>query len=409
YELIRGRPPLIDFMKPFGCPVTILNTKDYLGKFDEKTDEGFFVGYYVVSKAMGVFNKRTRIVEKTLNIRFLDNTHNVKGNGPDWLFDIESLTISMNYVPVVAGFQTNVARIKAIRLFLAYTSFKDFVVYQMGVKSAFFYGKIEEEVYVCQPPGSEDPDFLNKSYKVEKALYGLHQAPRDFKFNKRVMESSSAKTNIDSPFDLEAYSDSDYARASLDRKSTTGAKVKKVNDQKQIQALVDKQKVIITEESIRRDLKFNDAEGTACLPNDTIFVELARMSAKTTSWNEFSSTMASAIICLANNQKFNFSTYILDNMVKHLEGGQGFSWNVTPLFETMMVIAQEEVGRGSGLRILKKVGSSKQVESFKEKDNLGTQDDASKQGRSIEDIDQDAEIALVDEAQGRMHDAYMLG
>ncbi|GJV98352.1 ribonuclease H-like domain-containing protein [Tanacetum coccineum] len=107
YELIRGSPPLMDFMKPFGCPVTILNTSDHLGKFDGKTDEGYFVGYSLVSKAIRVFNKRTRIVEETLNIRFLENTPNVKGNGPDWLFDVDSLTISMNYVPVVAGNQTN--------------------------------------------------------------------------------------------------------------------------------------------------------------------------------------------------------------------------------------------------------------------------------------------------------------
>ncbi|GJU59252.1 putative ribonuclease H-like domain-containing protein [Tanacetum coccineum] len=377
YELIHGRPPLIDFMKPFRYPVTILNTRDHLGKFDGKADEGYFVGYSVVSKAMRVFNKRTRIVEETLNIRFLENTTNVKGNGPDWLFDIDSLTISMNYVPVAAGNKTNgiagtkdnivvgskdckgdagmkptkvdeneaqikmgsmintpvstagpsidtagpsppvntagpsvstaneseeqlferfspfknaftlpsvpnvslmdntdifgnayddedleeevdinnvissylvpdtsftkfhkdhpedqtlvdlprdkweigtkwvlrnkkderdivvknkarlvaqchtqeegidynedfapVARIEAIRLFLAYASFKDFIVYQMDVKSAFLYGKIEEEVYVCQPPGFEDPHFPDKVYKVEKALYGLHQAPR---------------------------------------------------------------------------------------------------------------------------------------------------------------------------------------------------------------------------------------
>ncbi|GKD99325.1 ribonuclease H-like domain-containing protein, partial [Tanacetum coccineum] len=71
-----------------------------------------------------------------------------------------------------------VARIKAIRLFLVYASFKDFMVYQMDVKSAFLYGKIKEEVYVCQPPGFEDPDFPDRVYKVEKALYGLHQAPR---------------------------------------------------------------------------------------------------------------------------------------------------------------------------------------------------------------------------------------
>ncbi|GJV78715.1 putative ribonuclease H-like domain-containing protein [Tanacetum coccineum] len=71
-----------------------------------------------------------------------------------------------------------VSRIEAIRLFLAYASYKDFVVYQMDVKSAFLYGKIEEEVYVCQPPGFEDPDFPDRVYKVEKALYGLRQAPR---------------------------------------------------------------------------------------------------------------------------------------------------------------------------------------------------------------------------------------
>nr|GEU97416.1 putative ribonuclease H-like domain-containing protein [Tanacetum cinerariifolium] len=71
-----------------------------------------------------------------------------------------------------------VARIEAIRLFLTYASFKDFEVYQMDVKSAFIYGKIKEEVYICQPLGFEDPDFPSKVYKVEKALYGLHQAPR---------------------------------------------------------------------------------------------------------------------------------------------------------------------------------------------------------------------------------------
>ncbi|GJS97296.1 putative ribonuclease H-like domain-containing protein [Tanacetum coccineum] len=71
-----------------------------------------------------------------------------------------------------------VARIEAIRLFLAYASFMGFIVYQMDVKSTFLYGTIEEEVYVCQPFSFEDPQFPNKVYKVEKALYGLHQAPK---------------------------------------------------------------------------------------------------------------------------------------------------------------------------------------------------------------------------------------
>ncbi|GJT01251.1 putative ribonuclease H-like domain-containing protein [Tanacetum coccineum] len=210
----------------------------------------------------------------------------------------------------------HVARTEAIRLFLAYASFKNFVVYQMDVKSDFLYGKIKEEVYVCQPSGFEDPDFPDRVYKVEKELYGLHQAPRAwyetlltylldngfqtgkidktlFKFKtasipmetskpllkdedgdevdvhmyrsiigslmyltslrpdimfavcacaryqvtpkvshlhavKRIFTYSKGHTKLglwypkDSPFDLVAYTDSDYTRASLDRKSTKG-------------------------------------------------------------------------------------------------------------------------------------------------------------------------------------------
>nr|GFB96835.1 putative ribonuclease H-like domain-containing protein [Tanacetum cinerariifolium] len=80
----------------------------------------------------------------------------------------------INYEEVFAS----VARIKTIRLFLAYASFMGFPVYQMDVKSAFLYGTIKEEVYVCQPPGFEDPEYPDKVYKVVKALYGLHQDPR---------------------------------------------------------------------------------------------------------------------------------------------------------------------------------------------------------------------------------------
>ncbi|GJX04918.1 retrovirus-related pol polyprotein from transposon TNT 1-94 [Tanacetum coccineum] len=287
YEIIHGRTPLIDFMKPFRCPVTILNTRDHLGKFDGKADEGFFVGYSVVSKAMRVFNKRTMIVKETLNIRFLENAPNVTGNGPDWLFDVDSLTIYMNYVPVKSepeqeyilipfcttdllisqgpkdseedvgmkptevdesgssnkgeeDEQGTISEFKSVagssftnddpsspvnaakasnafedHLFEQFSPFKNAfalphvpnvfliddtgifgnayddedvgaeadlnnleITMNMDVKSAFLYGTIEEEVYVCQPPGFEDPHFPNKVYKVEKALYGLHQAPR---------------------------------------------------------------------------------------------------------------------------------------------------------------------------------------------------------------------------------------
>ncbi|GKE23854.1 putative reverse transcriptase, RNA-dependent DNA polymerase, partial [Tanacetum coccineum] len=188
----------------------------------------------------------------------------------------------------------NTSKIKAIRLFLAYASFMGFMVNQIDVKSAFLYGQINEEVYVCQPPGFKDPDYPDKVYKVVKALYGLHQAPRACqdkyvakilrKFNytdvktastpvdvdvhlyrsmigslmyltssrldimfavcacarfqvtiktshlldvKRIFRYLKAKPSLglwysrDSPFELVAYTDSDYAGATQDRKSTT--------------------------------------------------------------------------------------------------------------------------------------------------------------------------------------------
>ncbi|GJY20980.1 putative ribonuclease H-like domain-containing protein [Tanacetum coccineum] len=508
YELFRGRTPALSFMRPFGCNVTLLNTLDYLGKFDGKSDEGFFVGYSTNSKAFRVYNIRTKKVEENLDIRFLEDKPIIAGDRPKWLFDIDVLTKSMNYMTIVAGTNSNnlvgteesigachssteigssqdymlmpmwkdgslfdsslknasndepkpssdaekkddegvntesriddqerpenstqdvntigpsinnattnvntgslnintvsptittaqleathagffcneieidmsnitttylvlstpnirihkddsldheepkkviqalkdpswieamqeellqfknkkdergimirnkarlvaqgytqeegidydevfalVTRIKAIRLFLAHASFKDFIVYQMDAKRSFLYGKIEEEVYVCQPLGFEDLEFPDRVYKVEKALYGLHQALRacqvyvdDIIFrstkkelwtefeklmHKKFQMSSIASTPMETskplmkngnaedvdvhlyrsmigllmyltssrpdimfavcacarfqviPFDLEAYTESDYAGASLDRKSTT--------------------------------------------------------------------------------------------------------------------------------------------------------------------------------------------
>ncbi|GJY52351.1 putative ribonuclease H-like domain-containing protein [Tanacetum coccineum] len=92
YELFLGRKPALSFMRPFGCPVTILNTIDHLGKFDGKADEGFFVGYSTNSKAFRVFNSRTRIVEENLHVQFSENIPNIAGSGPNWLFDIDALT-----------------------------------------------------------------------------------------------------------------------------------------------------------------------------------------------------------------------------------------------------------------------------------------------------------------------------
>ncbi|GKF60507.1 retrovirus-related pol polyprotein from transposon TNT 1-94, partial [Tanacetum coccineum] len=93
-------------MRPFGCPVTILNTIDHLGQFDGKADEGFFVGYSTNSKAFRVFNSRTRIVEENLHVKFSEDTPNIAGSGPNYLFNIDALINSINYKPVIAGNQS---------------------------------------------------------------------------------------------------------------------------------------------------------------------------------------------------------------------------------------------------------------------------------------------------------------
>ncbi|GJT81232.1 putative ribonuclease H-like domain-containing protein [Tanacetum coccineum] len=234
------------------------------------------LGYFTNSKAFRVFNSRTRIVEENLHVKFSEDTPIIARSGPNCLFDIDPLIKSMNYEPVDspdAGFKPSgeeekkddedprnedcevpsldlvdlpnrqegywnnwVYRIEAIRLFLAYASFKDFVVYQMDVKSAFLYGKIEEEVYVCQPPGSmigslmyltsSRPDIMFAvcacaRFQVTHKVSHLHAVKRILKYLKGLPKLGLWYPK-DSPFDLEAYTDSDYAGASLVRKSTTG-------------------------------------------------------------------------------------------------------------------------------------------------------------------------------------------
>ncbi|GKA65802.1 putative ribonuclease H-like domain-containing protein [Tanacetum coccineum] len=107
YELVRGRTPALSFMRPFRCHVTILNTLNHLGKFDGKSDDGFFLGYSLNSKALGIQTSRTGKVEESLHIKFLEDKPIIVGDGPKWLFDIDVLTQSMNYVPVVAGTNSN--------------------------------------------------------------------------------------------------------------------------------------------------------------------------------------------------------------------------------------------------------------------------------------------------------------
>ncbi|GJT18011.1 putative ribonuclease H-like domain-containing protein [Tanacetum coccineum] len=114
YELLFGHKPILSYIRPFGCHVTILNTLSPLGKFDGKSDEGFLVGYSVNSKAFRVYNLVTKRVEVNLHVNFLEEKPNVQGIGHRWMFDLDFLTDSMNYIPVSLQNQANPAGSKEV-------------------------------------------------------------------------------------------------------------------------------------------------------------------------------------------------------------------------------------------------------------------------------------------------------
>nr|GEV47471.1 hypothetical protein [Tanacetum cinerariifolium] len=213
--------------------------------------------------------------------------------------------------------------------------------------------------------------------------------------------------------------------------------VKQSNDVTRLQALVDQKKVLITEAAIRDVLCLDDAEGVDCLPNEEIFAELARMgyekpstkltfykafflsqwkflihtilqsmSAKRTSWNEFSSAMASAVICLSTGRKFNFSKYIFESLealdacatltrrVEHLKHDKvAQSLEITKLKKKVKKLERANKVKVLKLRRLKKVGTSQRIESSADTD----MEDASNQGRMIAELDRDTGVALMDD------------
>ncbi|GKF42628.1 hypothetical protein Tco_0125970 [Tanacetum coccineum] len=109
-----GHKPILSYIRPFGCHVTILNTLSPLGKFNGKSDEGFLVGYSVNSKAFRVYNLITKRVEVNLHVNFLEEKPNVQGIGHRWMFDLDYLTDSMNYIPVSMQNQANPAGSKEV-------------------------------------------------------------------------------------------------------------------------------------------------------------------------------------------------------------------------------------------------------------------------------------------------------
>ncbi|GJS95644.1 retrovirus-related pol polyprotein from transposon TNT 1-94 [Tanacetum coccineum] len=242
YEIFCKRIPNISFLHVFGCPVYIHNHKDHLGNFDDKANDGYLLGYSLVSKAFRVFNTRRQQTKETYHITFDERTDAIKilktfkdtsaqntipiptpplpissmvtlAPQDRWSQDkhidmvniialkhrwVDALQDELNQfarnkvwtlVPAPYGCNQQEGidndetfapgtRLEAIRIFLAFATYMNFIVYQMDVKSAFLNAKLKEEVYVKQPLGFENNEFPNHVCKLDKALYGLKQAPR---------------------------------------------------------------------------------------------------------------------------------------------------------------------------------------------------------------------------------------
>ncbi|GJW84258.1 putative ribonuclease H-like domain-containing protein [Tanacetum coccineum] len=223
YELIRGRTPLIDFMKPFGCPVTILNTRDHLGKFDGKADEGFFVGYsvfpdkvYKVEKALYGLHQAPRAWYETLSTYLIKNGFR-RGTIDKTLFikkDKGDILLVQVYVDDIIFGSTK----KSLCDEFEGLMHKRFQMSSMG-ELTFFLG--------LQVQQKEDGIFISQDKYVAEILKKFDFATvkttsTPMEPNKALVKDEEADSSKDSPFDLEAFLDSDYAGASLDRKSTTG-------------------------------------------------------------------------------------------------------------------------------------------------------------------------------------------
>ncbi|GKB68492.1 putative ribonuclease H-like domain-containing protein [Tanacetum coccineum] len=399
-----------------------------------------------------------------------------------------------------------VARIEAIRLFLAYASFKDFVVYQMDVKSAFLYGKIEEEVYVCQPLGFEDPDFPNK---VEKALYGSHQAPRVWyeTLSTYLLDNGFQRGKIDKTlFIRRVKSDILLVQVYVDdiifgstKKSLCIEFEKMMHKKFQMSSMGEltfflglqvKQKedgIFINQDKyvteILKKFSFTDVK-TASTPMETHKPLLKDADGEDVDEHLYRSMIGSLMYLTSSRPDIMFavcacarfqvnpksshlhavkrifrylkgqpklglwypkdspfdlvaytdSDYALSNLrVDTLGSGEDrlslkelmdlctkLSDRVLDLETTKTVQAKEIASlkkrvkklerkmksKTPGMKRLFKIGRSAQVVSSKY-EGLGNQEDASKHGRKIADIDVDAEVILIDETQGRNDDNLM--
>nr|GEU96533.1 ribonuclease H-like domain-containing protein [Tanacetum cinerariifolium] len=290
-----------------------------------------------------------------------------------------------------------------------------FMVYQMDVKSTFLYGTIEEDVYVCQPLGFEDPDHPDKFYKVVKVLYGLHQAPRDCKSN--ASEGFNQIINFLNESYIEyALTVNPTIYVSCIKQFWNTVVIKHSNDVTRLQALVDKKKVVVTEAAIRDILHLDDAEGVHCLPKEEIFTELAHMgyekpSTKLTFYKAFFSSQWKFIHLIIQNQLGDLSThttkYISPALTQKVFAnmrrvGKGCSGVDTSLFEGMLV-AREPEEQGDAKEQGNDDNATEEpvtaIDDRIESSDDTIREDVSNQGRIIDELDKDEGAVLMNEKE----------
>nr|GEW00676.1 ribonuclease H-like domain-containing protein [Tanacetum cinerariifolium] len=365
YELLHGRTPSNGFMRPFGYLVTILNTLDSLGKFEGKVDEGFLHDFdakkpdseaNISPSSKEEIDQQYVLFTMWSSVSPIPTTRIHKDHPVSQIIgDLSSTTQTRSMTRVVKD-QGGLSQMFNDDFHTC--MFACFLSQEEPKRSAFLYETIEEEVYVCQPLGFDDPDHPDKVYRVVKALYGLHQAPRAWSMIGSLMYLTSSRPDIMFTCKKQTVVATSSTEAEYVAAASCCAQVLWIHNQLLdygLQALVDKKKVVVTEASIREVLQLDDAEGVDCLPKEENFAELVRMgyekpftkfifykaffssqwnffihtilqsmSAKRTSWNEFSLAMASVVICLSTGRKINFSKYIFDSLVRNLDNTSKF-------------------------------------------------------------------------------------
>ncbi|GKC73102.1 retrovirus-related pol polyprotein from transposon TNT 1-94 [Tanacetum coccineum] len=208
--LIHGRKTNVQYFHVFGSLFYPTNDRDDLGNIKPKADIGIFVGYSESSRGFCIYNRRTKKIMETIHVKFDElttmdsecnnlepemNCVNFNNSSEDSqsvpsTSDLDDFLFIRNKSRLVAkgygqekgiDFEESFApveRLEAVRIFVAYAAYKNFLIFQMDVKTSFLNGPLKEEVFFQQPNGFVDPDFQNHVYRFKKALYGLKQAPR---------------------------------------------------------------------------------------------------------------------------------------------------------------------------------------------------------------------------------------